>query len=179
VTDVARHVRHTLQAWTERVDAGTVRLRLTGQLDWEHADEARRAIDKIRQDPPRQLLIDASGVHECDAVGVAVLTAACFRVRAAGGTAVLSASPAIQRTVEQCRLGRYLHLERRPKPVTAHRPRRWTQTVAVRSGACRDQASPVVRSAPDRTAEAAEQPEHGTDDEDHDANGPQDGAAEQ
>jgi anti-anti-sigma factor len=115
-TSTAEHPVEALRAQAERIDPRTVRIRLSGTLDWVHADSARRVVDTIRDDPPQQLVIDATAVDECDATGIAVVTAACFRVRTSGGSAVVRASPAVQRTVERCRLGRYLHVERRTRP---------------------------------------------------------------
>ncbi|MEV6691904.1 STAS domain-containing protein [Micromonospora sp. NPDC051196] len=59
-----------------RFDAGRAELRLTGDLDFDSAPELITAVEKLRRDGYRQLVIDLAGVGLCDSSGLSALVVA-------------------------------------------------------------------------------------------------------
>ncbi|MFB9463788.1 STAS domain-containing protein [Streptomyces cinereospinus] len=69
------HPDDTFELATALDDAGDAHIRITGDLDWDTADdltEAARAC--LRADPPpRRLHLDCAGMTLCDSLGLAAL----------------------------------------------------------------------------------------------------------
>lgn len=60
----------------DRRDAGRAELRLTGDLDFDSAPELVDAVDELRRDGYRQLVIDLTGVGLCDSSGLSAFVLA-------------------------------------------------------------------------------------------------------
>ncbi|MGC5028660.1 STAS domain-containing protein [Micromonospora sp. DT229] len=59
-----------------RFDVGHAELRLTGDLDFDSAPELIAAVEKVRRDGYRHLVIDLAGVGLCDSSGLSALVVA-------------------------------------------------------------------------------------------------------
>ncbi|MEV4544565.1 STAS domain-containing protein [Micromonospora echinaurantiaca] len=57
----------------DRLDAGRVRLRLAGELDFDTAPELIAAAADVRRDDCQDLVIDLTGVALCDSSGLSAL----------------------------------------------------------------------------------------------------------
>ncbi|MFG2819627.1 STAS domain-containing protein [Kitasatospora sp. NPDC048365] len=69
-------------------------LRITGDLDYEHAPALREYVDQLVLAPGQSLVVDLSGLDFCDSSGITALLAARRRTQASGGDLVLAAVPA-------------------------------------------------------------------------------------
>ncbi|WP_035803632.1 STAS domain-containing protein [Kitasatospora mediocidica] len=73
--------------------AGPV-LRVTGDLDYEHAPALRRRVEELILVPGQCLVIDLSGLDFCDSSGITALLAALRHAQAKGADLALAAVPA-------------------------------------------------------------------------------------
>ncbi|MFJ9742947.1 STAS domain-containing protein [Streptomyces sp. NPDC101166] len=93
----------TFELSTAVDDVGDARIRITGDLDWDSADdltEAARAC--LRADPPpRQLRLDCAAMTLCDSLGLAALLMVQREAVAAGARLRLDDRPAhLERLLE-------------------------------------------------------------------------------
>ncbi|MER7995893.1 STAS domain-containing protein [Micromonospora chalcea] len=57
----------------DRLDAGAVRVRLTGELDYDTAPELVEAVARLRRDGCQEVELDFGGVVLCDSSGLSAL----------------------------------------------------------------------------------------------------------
>ncbi|MEV4659694.1 STAS domain-containing protein [Micromonospora sp. NPDC049301] len=98
-----------------RLDAGRVRLRLSGDLDYDSAPELIAAADELRGDH-QQLLIDLTGVSFCDSSGLSALLVVH---RAAGAIRLTGVSRILQRMLDRTGLAELLAVEHADDDVRA------------------------------------------------------------
>ncbi|MEU8179619.1 STAS domain-containing protein [Micromonospora sp. NPDC049044] len=91
---------------TTRLDAGHVRLRLTGELDYASAPELIAAAAEVRGD--QQVLMDLTGVSLCDSSGLSALLVVHH---AAGSMRLTGAGPQLQRMLDRTGLSELLTVE--------------------------------------------------------------------
>ncbi|MEU7589892.1 STAS domain-containing protein [Micromonospora sp. NPDC049230] len=89
-----------------RLDAGHVRLRLTGELDYASAPELIAVAADLRDD--QQVLIDLTGVSLCDSSGLSALLVVR---RAAGAIRLIGAGPHLQRMLDRTGLTELLTMK--------------------------------------------------------------------
>ncbi|MFI6243088.1 STAS domain-containing protein [Micromonospora sp. NPDC050795] len=82
---------------TIRLAAGNVRLRLTGELDYDSAPELIAAAAGLRDDEA-PVLVDLTGVTLCDSSGLSALLVVH---RAAGAIRLTGVSPQLQRMLDR------------------------------------------------------------------------------
>ncbi|MEU8391550.1 STAS domain-containing protein [Micromonospora sp. NPDC048842] len=90
---------------TTRLAAGTVRLRLTGELDYDSAPELVAAAAELRGDDDAPVLVDLTGVTLCDSSGLSALLVVH---RAAGAIRLTGVSPQLQRMLDRTGLSELL-----------------------------------------------------------------------
>jgi anti-anti-sigma factor len=78
----------------EEAEAGTVLVRLTGDLDLAGADEARAVVEQAVAQSPATLTFDVTELRFMDSSGIAVLIAAAQKVNS---VILRNPSPVIQR----------------------------------------------------------------------------------
>ncbi|MEW2430685.1 STAS domain-containing protein [Micromonospora sp. NPDC047644] len=83
---------------TIRLAAGNVRLRLTGELDYDSAPELLAAAAGLRGDEDAPVLVDLTGVTLCDSSGLSALLVVH---RAAGAIRLTGVSPQLQRMLDR------------------------------------------------------------------------------
>ncbi|MEH0933136.1 STAS domain-containing protein [Micromonospora sp. CPCC 205558] len=88
---------------TTRLAAGHVRLRLTGDLDYDTAPELIAAAAELHGDAP--VLVDLTGVTLCDSSGLSALLVVH---RAAGAIRLTGVSPQLQRMLDRTGLSELL-----------------------------------------------------------------------
>ncbi|MFF5201292.1 STAS domain-containing protein [Micromonospora parva] len=88
---------------TTRLAAGHVRLRLTGELDYDTAPELIAAAAELRNGVP--VLVDLTGVTLCDSSGLSALLVVH---RAAGAIQLTGVSPHLQRMLDRTGLSELL-----------------------------------------------------------------------
>ncbi|MCG5469515.1 STAS domain-containing protein [Micromonospora sp. LAH09] len=88
-----------------RLDAGHVRLRLTGELDYDTAPDLTAVAADLRGD---EVLIDLAGVSLCDSSGLSALLVVQRSARAIRLTGV---SPQLQRMLDRTGLAELLAVE--------------------------------------------------------------------
>ncbi|WCN84259.1 STAS domain-containing protein [Micromonospora sp. LH3U1] len=81
-----------------RLDAGHVRLRLTGELDYDTAPELVAAAADLHGDGQDQVLIDLTGVRLCDSSGLSALLVVHRR---AGAIRLTGVSPQLQQMLDR------------------------------------------------------------------------------
>ncbi|MEU7607765.1 STAS domain-containing protein [Micromonospora sp. NPDC049204] len=91
---------------TTRLDAGHVRLRLSGELDYASAPELIAAAADLRGD--QQVLVDLTGVSLCDSSGLSALLVVHH---AAGAIRLTGAGPQLQRMLDRTGLTELLTVE--------------------------------------------------------------------
>lgn len=89
---------------TTRLAAGHVRLRLTGELDYDSAPELIAAAAELRGDDA-PVLVDLTGVTLCDSSGLSALLVVH---RAAGTIQLTGVSPQLQRMLDRTGLSELL-----------------------------------------------------------------------
>ncbi|WP_433319218.1 STAS domain-containing protein [Micromonospora sp. CA-269861] len=90
---------------TTRLSAGQVRLRLTGELDYDSAPELIAAAAELRGDGDAPVLVDLTGVTLCDSSGLSALLVVH---RAAGAIRLTGVSPQLQRMLDRTGLSELL-----------------------------------------------------------------------
>ncbi|WP_036393275.1 STAS domain-containing protein [Micromonospora chokoriensis] len=90
---------------TTRLAAGHVRLRLTGELDYDTAPELVAAAAELRGDGDAPVLVDLTGVTLCDSSGLSALLVVH---RAAGAIRLTGVSPQLQRMLDRTGLSELL-----------------------------------------------------------------------
>ncbi|MCG5457055.1 STAS domain-containing protein [Micromonospora sp. PSH03] len=90
---------------TTRLAAGNVRLRLTGELDYDSAPELIAAAAELRGDDA-PVLVDLTGVTLCDSSGLSALLV--VQHRAAGAIRLTGVSPQLQRMLDRTGLSELL-----------------------------------------------------------------------
>lgn len=93
---------------TTQLAAGHVRLRLTGELDYDSAPELIAAAAKLRGDAEAPVLVDLTGVTLCDSSGLSALLTVH---RAAGAIRLSGVSPQVQRMLDRTGLSELLAVE--------------------------------------------------------------------
>lgn len=91
-----------------RLDAGHVRLRLTGELDYDTAPDLIAATADLRDDGHEQVLVDLTGVSFCDSSGLSALLVVHRTAKAIRLTAV---SPRLQQMLDRTGLTELLAVE--------------------------------------------------------------------
>ncbi|MET8308771.1 STAS domain-containing protein [Micromonospora sp. NPDC005173] len=91
-----------------RLDAGGVRLRLSGELDYDTAPELVAAAAELHGDGHQQLTIDLTGVSLCDSSG---LSALLMVHRAAGAIRLIGVSRQLQAMLDRTGLAQLLAVE--------------------------------------------------------------------
>lgn len=79
---------------TQHTRPGSVRLALTGELDYGTAPRLRAAVEQTALAAGDRLVIEMSGLAFCDSSGISALLAASTFTRTAGAALVLAAVPA-------------------------------------------------------------------------------------
>lgn len=90
---------------TTRLDAGNVRLRLTGELDYDTAPELIATAADLRGDGDEPVIIDLTGVTLCDSSGLSALLAVHH---AAGAIRLTGVNPQLQRMLDRTGLSELL-----------------------------------------------------------------------
>ncbi|MGW5557831.1 STAS domain-containing protein [Micromonospora sp. NPDC003944] len=90
---------------TTRLAAGHVRLRLTGELDYDSAPELVAAAAELRGHDETPVLVDLTGVTLCDSSGLSALLVVH---RAAGAIRLTGVSPQLQRMLDRTGLSELL-----------------------------------------------------------------------
>ncbi|MEW2145263.1 STAS domain-containing protein [Micromonospora vinacea] len=90
---------------TTRLPAGPVRLRLTGELDYDSAPELIAAAAELRGDGDNPVVVDLTGVTLCDSSGLSALLVVH---RAAGTIHLTGVSPQLQRMLDRTGLSELL-----------------------------------------------------------------------
>ncbi|WP_433270058.1 STAS domain-containing protein [Micromonospora vinacea] len=90
---------------TTRLAAGHVRLRLTGELDYDTAPELIAAAAELRGNDDSPVLVDLTGVTLCDSSGLSALLVVH---RAAGTIQLTGVSPQLQRMLDRTGLSELL-----------------------------------------------------------------------
>ncbi len=83
---------------TTRLAAGNVRLRLTGELDYDSAPQLIAAAGELRGDDDAPVLVDLTEVTLCDSSGLSALLVVH---RAAGAIRLTGVSPQLQRMLDR------------------------------------------------------------------------------
>ncbi|WFE99066.1 STAS domain-containing protein [Micromonospora sp. WMMD964] len=91
---------------TTRLDAGHVRLRLTGELDYDTAPELTAAAADLHRDD--EVLIDLTGISICDSSGLSALLVVQRSARVIRLTGV---SPQLQRMLDRTGLAELLTVD--------------------------------------------------------------------
>ncbi|MEV4121962.1 STAS domain-containing protein [Micromonospora sp. NPDC049645] len=90
---------------TTRLAAGHVRLRLSGELDYDTAPELIAAAADLRGDRDAPVQVDLTGVTLCDSSGLSALLVVH---RAAGTIRLTGVSPQLQRMLDRTGLSELL-----------------------------------------------------------------------
>ncbi|WP_327040323.1 STAS domain-containing protein [Micromonospora ureilytica] len=90
---------------TTRLAAGQVRLRLTGELDYDSAPDLVAAAAELRGDGEAPVLVDLTGVTLCDSSGLSALLVV---QRAAGAIRLIGVSAQLQRMLDRTGLSELL-----------------------------------------------------------------------
>ncbi|MFI0263058.1 STAS domain-containing protein [Streptomyces sp. NPDC017056] len=69
-------------------------LEISGDLDYDHADELRAFVAGLTLEPGRRLVLDLAGMEFCDSSGITALLAARNHALAARADIALAAVPA-------------------------------------------------------------------------------------
>ncbi|MFF5181403.1 STAS domain-containing protein [Micromonospora sp. NPDC000316] len=91
-----------------RLDGGHIRLRLSGELDFDTAPELVSAVAELPGDGHQQLTIDLTGVSLCDSSGLSALLVAH---RAGGSTRLIGVSAQVQRMLDRTGLTELLAVQ--------------------------------------------------------------------
>ncbi|MGQ5265032.1 STAS domain-containing protein [Micromonospora sp. ZYX-F-536] len=91
-----------------RLDAGRVRLRLTGDLDYDTAPELIAAAAELHGDGHQQVMIDLTGVTLCDSSGLSALLVVH---RAAGAIRLIGVNVQLQQMLDRTGLSELLSAE--------------------------------------------------------------------
>ncbi|WFE40061.1 STAS domain-containing protein [Micromonospora sp. WMMD998] len=102
----------------DRIDAGSARLRLAGELDFDTAPDLVEAAAALRRDGHQELWLDFADVTLCDSSGLSALVV----VHRAGTGAVhlLGLNPRVQRLLDRTGLAEVLAVAPRAAPGDAH-----------------------------------------------------------
>ncbi|GHJ08404.1 hypothetical protein TPA0907_27710 [Micromonospora humidisoli] len=95
-----------------RPDAGTARLRLTGDLDFDTAPELVEAAARVRADGHRALVIDLSGVGLCDSSGLSAFVV--LRQGGAGPVRLTGVNARLQQLLDRTGLAELLAGQEQP-----------------------------------------------------------------
>ncbi|MCG5437872.1 STAS domain-containing protein [Micromonospora foliorum] len=90
---------------TTRLAAGQVRMRLTGELDYDSAPELIAAAGELPGDGDAPVLVDLTGVTLCDSSGLSALLVVH---RTAGAIRLTGVSPQLQRMLDRTGLSELL-----------------------------------------------------------------------
>ncbi|MFY1622244.1 STAS domain-containing protein [Micromonospora sp. WMMD723] len=95
-----------------RLDAGTARLRLTGDLDFDTAPELIEAAAGVRADGHRTLIVDLGGVGLCDSSGLSAFVV--LSQGGAGPVRLTGVSTRLQQLLDRTGLAELLAVEEQP-----------------------------------------------------------------
>ncbi|MEN9205502.1 MAG: STAS domain-containing protein [Thermostichales cyanobacterium DRC_bins_46] len=84
---------------------------LTGMLDAFSDPNFRKALSKIVQDPPPNLILDLTGVEFIDSTGVGALVQVAKQVKEQGGIFQIVSNPRVNQIVKLVRLQDFLCLQ--------------------------------------------------------------------
>ncbi|MEU5910243.1 STAS domain-containing protein [Micromonospora sp. NPDC047527] len=91
-----------------RLDGGHIRLRLSGELDYDTAPELVTAVAELPGEGHQQLTIDLTGVSLCDSSGLSALLMAH---RAAGSVRLTGVSAQVQQMLDRTGLAELLAVQ--------------------------------------------------------------------
>ncbi|KOX07095.1 STAS domain-containing protein [Micromonospora profundi] len=91
-----------------RVDAGHIRLRLSGELDYDTAPELVSVVADLPGESHQRLTVDLSAVSLCDSSGLSALLMAH---RAAGSMVLIGVSPQVQQMLDRTGLTELLAVQ--------------------------------------------------------------------
>ncbi|MGY0005393.1 STAS domain-containing protein [Micromonospora sp. I033] len=90
----------------DQLDGGRVRLRLTGELDFDTAPELVVAAAELRRDGYQELLLDFAGVALCDSSGLSALVV--IHRAGAGAVRLHGVSPQLRQLLDRTGLAELL-----------------------------------------------------------------------
>ncbi|MFG1677688.1 STAS domain-containing protein [Micromonospora sp. NPDC049282] len=83
----------------DRLDAGTARLRVAGELDFDTAAELVEAAAELRRDGHQELWLDFAGVTLCDSSGLSALVV--IHRSGTAGIHLIDVSPHVRRLLDR------------------------------------------------------------------------------
>ncbi|MFI7213375.1 STAS domain-containing protein [Micromonospora maritima] len=83
----------------DRLDAGSARLRLSGELDFDTAPELVEAAARLRRDGHQELELDFAGVVLCDSSGLSALVV--IHRAGTGAVRLLHTNPAVRQLLDR------------------------------------------------------------------------------
>ncbi|WBB76845.1 STAS domain-containing protein [Micromonospora sp. WMMD1128] len=102
----------------DRIDAGSARLRLAGELDFDTAPDLVEAAAGLRRDGHQELWLDFAGVTLCDSSGLSALLV--VHRAGAGAVHLLGLNPRIQRLLDRTGLADVLAVAPHAAPGATH-----------------------------------------------------------
>ncbi|MEU8370536.1 STAS domain-containing protein [Micromonospora tulbaghiae] len=90
----------------DRLGAGSARLRLAGELDFDTAPELVDAVAHLRRDGHQELELDFGGVHLCDSSGLSALVV--IHRAGTGAVHLLNLNPQIKHLLDRTGLAELL-----------------------------------------------------------------------
>ncbi|MEU4793771.1 STAS domain-containing protein [Micromonospora tulbaghiae] len=96
----------TLTIEVDRLDAGSARMRLAGELDFDTAPELVAAVADLRRDGHQELELDFAGVHLCDSSGLSALVV--IHRAGTGAIRLLNLNPQVRHLLDRTGLAELL-----------------------------------------------------------------------
>ncbi|MFC0101098.1 STAS domain-containing protein [Micromonospora marina] len=90
----------------DRLDAGSARVRLAGELDFDTAPELVEAVAGLRRDGRQELELDFAGVGLCDSSGLSALVV--IHRAGTGAIRLLNLNPQVRHLLERTGLAELL-----------------------------------------------------------------------
>ncbi|MEV4819810.1 STAS domain-containing protein [Micromonospora tulbaghiae] len=90
----------------DRLGAGSARMRLAGELDFDTAPELVDAVAHLRRDGHQELELDFAGVHLCDSSGLSALVV--IHRAGTGAIRLLNLNPQIKHLLDRTGLAELL-----------------------------------------------------------------------
>ncbi|MDG4801241.1 STAS domain-containing protein [Micromonospora sp. WMMD980] len=101
----------------DRLDAGSARLRLAGELDFDTAPELVEAAAELRRDGHQELWLDFTGVTLCDSSGLSALVV--IHRSGTGAVHVTDLNPQVRQLLDRTGLAELLPAPPRVAPGDA------------------------------------------------------------
>lgn len=96
----------TLSIEVDRLDAGSARVRLAGELDFDTVPELVDVVADLRRDGHQELELDFAGVHLCDSSGLSALVV--IHRAGTGAVRLLNLNPQVRQLLDRTGLAELL-----------------------------------------------------------------------